>query len=137
MQNVRSDVQRQKLEARQAAELKYEEAYANILKNSKYSKLLASGATGRSIARAGRLESAEYGKKVAELSRKVLLTDAELERRAEKQTTQLQGFRDQQFANVIFQPTPDAKPPAPVMQNVGASAFMNALSIASSVIPLI
>ena len=132
MQNVRSDVQRQKLEARQTAELKYEQAYANILKNSKYSKLLASGATGRSAARAGRLESAEYGKKVAEISRKVLLTDAELERQAAKQTTKLKGFRDEQFANVVFQPIPDAKPPVPVMQSVGAAAFMDALSIGSS-----
>ena len=132
MQNVRSDVQRQKLEARQTAELKYEQAYANILKNSKYSKLLASGATGRSAARAGRLESAEYGKKVAEISRKVLLTDAELERQAAKQTTKLKGFRDEQFANVVFEPIPDAKPPVPVMQSVGAAAFMDALSIGSS-----
>ena len=136
LMNVQADLQRKKLEARQAAESKYEQAYENILKNSKYTKLLASGATGRSTARAGRLESAEYGKKVAQISRQVLLTNAELERQAEKQTTQLKGFREQQIAKVAFQPIAQAAPPRPVMRNVGAAAFMDALSIGTSVIPL-
>ena len=136
MANVQADLQKQKLEARRSAESKYEQAYEEILKNSKYTKLLAGGATGRSTARAGRLDNAAYGKKVAQISKEVLLTSAQLEREAEKQTAKLKGFREQQRAKIAFQPIPDAEPVRPVMQSVGAAAFMDALSIGTSVIPL-
>ena len=43
------------------------------------------------------------------------------------------GRRDQQFAQVAFQPIPDVEPPQPVMQSVGAAAFMDALSIGTKV----
>ena len=45
----------------------------------------------------------------------------------------LKGYEDQQFAQVAFTPVPTVEPPQPVMMNVGAAAFMDALSIGSSI----
>jgi hypothetical protein len=42
-------------------------------------------------------------------------------------------MKDQAFTKVAFQPIPDVAPPQPVMRNVGAEAFMGALSIAGQV----
>ncbi len=136
MASVQSELQRKKIQNRRDAELKYEQAYDEVLKNSKYEKLLTGGATGQSIARLGRLDNAAIGKKVALISRNVLLTDEELEMEAEKDISKLKGFQEQQRAKIAFQPIPEAEPVRPVMKNVGAAAFMDALSIGTSVIPL-
>ena len=131
--NQYADAQRKKNEIRQEALLKYEGLYANALKDSKYSQLLASGRTGRSIARRSVLEAGSFGRDVTKLTRKILLTDRESDRQASKAVNALIGRRDQQFAQVAFQPIPDVEPPQPVMQSVGAAAFMDALSIGTKV----
>jgi hypothetical protein len=56
-----------------------------------------------------------------------------LERQTAQTVGQAQAYKQQQFAQVAFQPTPDLKPPVPVMRSVGAAAFMDALSIGSSI----
>ena len=132
--NQYADAQRKKNEIRQEAELRYEGLYANLLKDSKYSQLLASGRTGRSIARQGVLDAASYGRDVTKITRKILLTDREADREASKAVGALIGRRDQQYAGVAFQPIPDVEPPQPVMQSVGAAMFMDALSIGTKVI---
>ena len=124
---------KKKNEVRQEAELRYEGLYANLLKDSKYSQLLASGRTGRSIARQGVLDAASYGRDVTKITRKILLTNREADRTADQAVRALIGRRDQQFAEVAFQPIPDVEPPQPVMQSVGAAMFMDALSIGSKV----
>ena len=131
--NQYADAQRKKNEIRQEAELRYEGLYANLLKDSKYSQLLASGRTGRSIARQGVLDAASYGRDVTKITRKILLTDREADRNASKAVGALIGRRDQQYAGVAFQPIPDVEPPQPVMQSVGAAMFMDALSIGTSI----
>jgi len=137
MAGVQHELQRRKIKERKDAELKYEQAYEEVMKNSKYEKLITGGATGRSIARLERLDNAAYGKKVALISRNVLLTDEELEMDADKRTSKLKGFREEQRAKMAFQPIAEAEPVRPVMQNVGAAMFMDALSIGTSVIPLL
>ena len=132
--NQYADAQRKKNEVRQEAELKYEGLYANLLKDSKYSQLLARGSTGRSVARQGVLDAASYGRDVTKITRKILLTDRESDREASKAVAALIGRRNQQFAGVAFQPIPDVEPPQPVMQSVGAAMFMDALSIGTKVI---
>ena len=119
--------------ARGEAQIKYSALLQNLLKNSAASQLIASGRTGQSIRRRKVIDYAEYGQKVGEISRQLMLNDRELERKTAKQQSQYKQFKDQAFAKVAFQPIPDVAPPQPVMQSVGAQAFMQALSIAGSV----
>ena len=128
-----ADEQEQKRNARGEAALKYEELFRELAQNSEYSKLLASGGTGRSAARIGRMEEAGYGRKVAEMGRSLLLNDRKLDRATAETVGKMQGYKQQQFAEVAFQPIPDVAPPKPVFRNVGAAAFMDALSIGSSI----
>ena len=118
------------------AEMKYQEMYANLLSNSKAAQAFASGQTGRSIARAQVLERGEYGRKVAEIGRQLRTNQMALAQENAKATGQLKGYMDQQFAQVAFNPVPDVEPPQPVMQSVGAAAFMDALSIGTSLLSI-
>ena len=119
--------------ARGQAQVKYQELFRKVFQNSDYSKLVASGQTGKSTRRMGALEFAKYGRDVSEISRQLVLNDRELAKKTGKQQAQYKQFKDQAFAKVAFQPIPDVAPPVPVMQNVGAAALMDGLSIASSV----
>ena len=119
--------------ARGEAQLKYEQLFRDLQKNSDYSKLAASGVTGRSARRIGTMEYAELGRKTSDVARAVTLNDRELARKTSQQVSQYQAFKDNAFAKVAFQPIPDVAPPKPVMRNVGAAAFMDALSIGSSI----
>ena len=119
--------------ARGEAQLKYEQLFRDLQKNSDYSKLAASGVTGRSARRIGTMEYAELGRKTSEIARAVTLNDRELARKTSQQVSQYQAFKDNAFAKVAFQPIPDVAPPKPVMRNVGAAAFMDALSIGTSI----
>ena len=128
-----ADEQEQKRQVRGDAQLKYEELYRDLLKNSEYSKLIGSGGTGRSAARIGRMEQGKVGRKVAEIERSILQNDMKLDRATAETVGKMQGYKQQAFADVAFQPLPDVAPPQPVMRNVGAAAFMDALSIGSSI----
>ena len=119
--------------ARGDAQLKYAELFRSLLNNSAYGKLAASGQTGQSTRRRGIVDFAKYGRDVSEIARSVTLNDRELARDKAKKISQYKSFRDQAFAKVAFQPIPDVAPPVPVMQNVGAAMFMDALSIGSKV----
>ena len=119
--------------ARGDAQLKYAELFRSLLNNSAYGKLAASGQTGQSTRRRGIVDFAKYGRDVSEIARSVTLNDRELARDKAKKISQYKSFRDQAFAKVAFQPIPDVEPPVPVMQNVGAAMFMDALSIGSKV----
>ena len=119
--------------ARGEAQIKYDQLFRDLQKNSDYSKLAASGVTGRSARRIGTMEYAELGRKTSDVARAVTLNDRELARKTSQQVSQYQAFKDNAFAKVAFQPIPDVAPPKPVMRNVGAAAFMDALSIGSSI----
>ena len=134
IQNAYSEAQRKKNDARARAELQYEGLYKELLETNKASDLLASGQTGRSVARLNTMELAKYGRSINALGREVLYSDREADRVAQQEAGKLIGFRDQSFTEVAFQPIPDVEPPQPVMQSVGAAMFMDALSIGTSVI---
>ena len=87
-----SDEQEQKRQVRGDAQLKYEELYRDLLKNSEYSKLLGSGGTGRSAARIGRMESAALGRKVSEIERSILQNDMKLDRATAETVGKMQGY---------------------------------------------
>jgi len=119
--------------ARGEAQLKYQELFRNLLKDTKYGKLAASGQTGQSLKRLATMEYAKYGRDVSQVARYLTLNDRELARKSSAEISKFKQMKDQAFASVAFQPIEDVAPPEPVMQSVGAAAFMDALSIASSV----
>ena len=108
-----------------------ESEWIEFLQNNK--SLAASGQTGRSAERIATLDLAEH---LRSGSRKVYqLTKAgkELSGTAAKAAGAARAQQMQMFAQNAFVKHPDLAPPQPVMQNVGAAAFMDALKIASSV----
>ena len=125
--------ERKRQQARAEAELKYQDMYAELLNNSESAKLMASGRTGRSIDRIKTTDLAAYGREVSNIGRKLRMNDIALAQENAKAAAAAKGYKDQQFAQVAFQPVADVAPPAPVMQSVGAAALMDGLKIASAV----
>ena len=132
-QAVYGESERKRQEKRGDAELKYQEMYTELLNDSAAAKLIASGRTGRSVGKIKTSEAAAYGRQVAELGRQLSTNDMVLKQENAKARSQAKGYKDQQFAQVAFQPIADVPPPQPVMQNVGAAMFMDALKIGSAV----
>ena len=129
---VKTEQQEQMDLARGDAQLKYAELFRKLQENSTYGKLVASGQTGKSTRRRGTIDYAKYGRDVSEIARKLTLNDRELARKSSAQISKFKQFKDEAFAKVAFKPIPDVAPPQPVMQNVGAAMFMDALSIGTS-----
>ncbi len=119
--------------ARGEAQLKYAELFRKLQEDSTYGKLVAAGQTGQSTRRRGVLDYAKYGREVSDIARKLTLNDRELAKKSSKEIAAYKQFKDQAFAKVAFQPIPDVEPPQPVMESVGAAAFMDALSIGTSI----
>ena len=119
--------------ARGAAQLKYEGLYKQLLESSEASNLIASGVTGQSAARLKTIEYGDLGRQVSAMGRQIMMDDVKLTRQTSAEVSKLQGFREQAYANIAFNPVPDVAPPPPVMQSVGAAMFMDALSIGASV----
>jgi hypothetical protein len=124
-----TEEQLEQQKARDAVQIKYQELYREMVENSDYGKLMSAGRTGRSVQRMKTMELAKFGRDTTELGRQVLLNDRELAKQRAATEAQLKGYKEQAFTKVAFQPIPDVAPPQPVMQNVGAAAFTEALSI--------
>ena len=107
--------------------------WKRFLQESKGANLAASGRTGRSI---DRISTADLGEYLAKGSRKAFeLTEgkAEMDAAGRKAAGQARSEQMNQFAKNAIIKSPDLAPPKPVYQNVGAAAFMDALSIAGSI----
>jgi len=107
--------------------------WKQFLEQSKSADLAASGRTGRSI---DRISTADLGEYLAKGSRKAYeLTEskAEMDAAGRKAAGMARAEQMNMFAKNAIIRNPDLAPPQPVMQNVGAAAFMDALSIAGSV----
>ena len=107
--------------------------WKQFLEQSKSADLAASGRTGRSIDRISTLDLAEYLKKGSRKAYELTQSREELTKAGAKAAGMARAEQMQSFAKNAIIRNPDLAPPAPVMQNVGAAAFMDALSIASSV----
>ena len=107
--------------------------WKEFLKNNQGDKLAAAGRTGRSIDRISTLELADYLRKGSRKAYELTESRIELSKAAAKAAGQTRAEQMNSFAKNAIVKSPDLAPPAPVMQNVGAAAFMDALSIASSV----
>lgn len=122
-----------KRRARGQAERKYESLRTEAMQNSNFAKMVAGGRTGKSIGRIGVMEIGAYGRKVSEIGAKLRTNDFVLDQENKAARNKLKGFIEQQEAQTAFTPLQDVAPPQPVMQNVGAAMFMDALSIGSSI----
>ena len=107
--------------------------WKQFLEQSKSADLAASGRTGRSIDRISTLDLAEYLKKGSRKAYELTESREELTKAGAKAAGMARAEQMQSFAKNAIIRNPDLAPPKPVMQNVGAAAFMDALSIASSV----
>ena len=130
---VKTDQQEQMDLARGEAQLKYSELFRTLLKDSSYGKLVAAGQTGQSTRRRATMDYAKYGRDVSDIARRLTLNDRELARKSSAAIDKYKQFKDAAFAKVAFQPIQDVAPPQPVMRNVGAESFMQALSIGTSI----
>ena len=130
---VKTDQQEQMDLARGEAQLKYSELFRTLLKDSSYGKLVAAGQTGQSTRRRATMDYAKYGRDVSDIARRLTLNDRELARKSSAEISKYKQFKDEAFAKVAFQPIEDVAPPQPVMRNVGAESFMQALSIGTSI----
>ena len=107
--------------------------WKQFLEQSKGAELAASGRTGRSIDRISTLDLAEYLKKGSRKAFELTESRQELTKAGQKAAGMARAEQMQSFAKNAIIKNPDLAPPKPVYQNVGAAAFMDALSIASSV----
>ena len=102
-------------------------------KDTGATKLATSGVTGRSAARIGTLELGEYLAKGSRKAYELTESKRELDKAGRKAAGMARAEQMNSFAKNAIIRNPDLAPPKPVYQNVGAAAFMDALSIASSV----
>ena len=107
--------------------------WKQFLQDSQGAKLTASGKTGRSIDRISTLDLAEYLKKGSRKAYELTQSRQELNKAGQKAAGLVRAEQMNSFAKNAIIKNPDLAPPTPVYQNVGAAAFMDALSIASSV----
>ena len=110
-----------------------QENWKEFLQNNTGSKLAASGVTGKSAQRIASLDLADYLTKSAQRGRAVSNAAQELKRAGAKAAGQAAAQQKQMWAQQAFVKMPAFAPPPPVMQNVGAASFMDALSIVGSI----
>ena len=107
--------------------------WKQFLEQSKGAELSAAGRTGRSVDRISTLDLAEYLKKGSRKAYELTESREELSKAGAKARGMARAEQMQSFAKNAIIKNPDLAPPQPVMQNVGAAAFMDALSIAGSI----
>ena len=110
-----------------------EELFKKFSQEASSEGLVAEGRTGRSIQR---MRTVELGQLLAQGSRdayKLTQSARDLSREGAKAAAAAKQQQMQAFAQNNIIKTPDIAPPPPVLRNVGQAAFMDALSIGSSI----
>ena len=110
-----------------------EELFKKFSQEASSEGLVAEGRTGRSIQR---MRTVELGQLLTQGSRdayKLTQSARDLSREGAKAAAAAKQQQMQAFAQNNIIKTPDIAPPPPVMRNVGMAAFMDALSIGSSI----
>jgi len=113
-----------------------EASWKEFLQKNTGGQLEASGRTGRSIQRTSKLDLADYLRQESRRAYQLTQATGKLSAAAAQAAGQARAEQMQMFANIAFEKHPDIAPPQPVMQNVGAGMFMDALKIATSVIAI-
>ena len=107
--------------------------WKQFLQDNTGGKLAARGQTGRSADRISTLDLADYLRKGSRKAYELTESRQELNKTAAKAAGQARAEQMNMFAKNAIIRRPGLAPPQPVMQNVGAAAFMDALSIAGSI----
>ena len=131
--NAYAEIQEQYRDQIGAAEQENEALFKQFLQESQSEQAAAAGRTGASIRR---MRTVELGQLLAAGSRRAYeltqsrrkLTKAQAQAAAQARQQMMAAFAQN---NIVK--SPDIAPPQPVMQNVGAASFMDALSIAGSI----
>ena len=110
-----------------------ESTWKDFLKNNTGAKLASSGQTGRSVDRISTVELGEYLAKGSRTAYELIQGKQDMDAKGRKAAGMARAEQLQSFAANAVHKSPDIAPPKPVYQNVGMAAFMDALSIASSV----
>ena len=107
--------------------------WKEFLEKNTGDQLKASNVTGKSAQRISAIELGQYFKKGSDMTNALVDANYQLNQAGAKAAGQARSQQMQMFSRVAFVKNPDMAPPQPVMQNVGHAAFMDALSIASSI----
>ena len=114
-----------------------QEDWKAFLQKNQGDQRKAAGQLGRSTDRISAIDLGAYMKqghdKVQALTKAVKAG----QKAAGQAAAQARGQQKQMFANVMFQKFPEMAPPKPVMQNVGAAAFRDALGIVGQIAPIV
>ena len=132
--NVYADIQANVGELEGTFRQDEETAWKKFLSESPSSTMAASGQTGASARRIANLDLAEYLTNSSRRGREVSQAKKDLVRQGQEAAGAVKQQQEQMFAKQAFVRVPGLAPPQPVMQNVGAAAFMDALSIGTKII---
>jgi len=132
--NVYADIQSNVGELEGTFLQEEEKSWKDFLSESTSSSMAASGQTGVSARRIANLDLAEYLTNSSRRGRELSQAKKEQVRKGQEAAGAVKQQQEQMFAKQAFVRVPGLAPPQPVMQNVGAAAFMDALSIGSKAI---
>ena len=131
--NVYSEIQAKHGQMIDAAMEQSQVDWKTFLQESKFGDMKASGRLGRSTDRIGAIELGQYLKKGNDMANKLTDAGIELSKKGAEAAGRTRADQLQAFSQVAFEKHPDIAPPKPVLQDVGAASFMDALSIGSSI----
>jgi len=134
--NVYADIQEKHGDLVGQAMDQDQDDWKQFLQNNTGATLAASGATGKSAQRIASLDLAQYLKAGSDRANQVNKAARQLKREGAKAAAKAQHQKMNMFAQQAMVKMPDIAPPAPVMQNVGAAAFTEALSIGTSLLSI-
>lgn len=100
--------------------------------NQKLGKRIASGATGRGVARLQTMDFAAFGQQQADLAFKLTRSGEAYQSQVEAIRNQQKSQRNQLFGNVMFTPVASVPPNAPQMENTSMPILQGFLGAASS-----
>ena len=132
--NVYSDIQAEVGELQGKFRQEDEAKWKEFLQENTGAKMAASGQTGASARRIATLDLAEYLTDSSRRARDVSDASKDLVKQGQKAAGAVAQQQEQMFAKRAMVKVPGLAPPQPVMQNVGAAAFMDALSIGTKAI---
>jgi len=132
--NVYADIQSNVGELEGTFLQEEEKSWKDFLSESTSSSMAASGQTGASARRIANLDLAEYLTNSSRRGRELSQAKKEQVRQGQQTAGAVKQQQEQMFAKQAMVRVPGLAPPQPVMQNVGAAAFMDALSIGSKAI---
>ncbi len=106
---------------REAALRKNQAALTQRINKSQYARALAAGKTGRSIKRMNVLESGALGRYYAQQAKALTYAKQDFKTGTKRDRVKARTALDNAYAKVVFNPTADIAPPAPVYRDVGAA----------------